>query len=342
MDFERNAHLAPSPSYALEDESDSEWDDGELSTSRSTAKELAPEPVVTLDGPVEAVKEGKEAVFLLGEAGERIAQGIEPDDAAATVRVLVDGEQVRPSRSVRSSAVSLTLRSAFQAGLIVPARANAPTLVFLSTALPLATLNPLSAKLLEALKPPTSIIVSTYHLPSWIPASNDPSSSNAPVLYLSSASPPPAVAQLRSHGAVQPFSPPNLHHGLGASLLTLSALSTSAASSTLLLLPTTTPPQPLNGPFAPLSPIVSAGVGSAGTLYDAGGPTGLSDPGALFRSLAGIGSKRAAPGAAPLRAVKDALAWDWWAPEKQGGKGFEWLERQRKERRREAASSMYM
>ncbi|GJN88629.1 hypothetical protein Rhopal_001595-T1 [Rhodotorula paludigena] len=321
MDFERNAHLAPSPSYALEDESDSEWDDGELSTSRSTAKELAPEPVVTLDGPVEAVKEGKEAVFLLGEAGERIAQGIELDDAAATVRVLVDGEQ---------------------AGLIVPARVNAPTLVLLSAALPLATLHPLSAKLLEALKPATSISVSTYHLPSWIPASNDPSSSTAPILYLSSASPSPAVAQLRSHGAVQPFSPPNLHHGLGASLLTLSALSTSAASSTLFLLPTTTPPQPLNGPFAPLSPIVSAGVGSAGTLYDAGGPTGLSDPGALFRSLAGIGSKRAAPGAAPLRAVKDALAWDWWVPGRQGGKGFEWLERQRKERRREAASSMYM
>ncbi|BGP37882.1 hypothetical protein JCM10450v2_001818 [Rhodotorula kratochvilovae] len=326
MDYEQNAHLAAAPSYALESDSESDsesdWDDDELPPSRSTAKkELAPDAAVTLDGPAEALQQKQEAVFLLGEAGERLAQGVQLDDASRAVKVLVDGEQ---------------------AGLLLPSTsAGQPTLIFLSTALPLASLHPLASTLLDTLKPSATTIVSSYHLPSYIPPSSDaPSTSSAPILTLSSPSPSPAVAQLRSSGALAPFTTPNLHHGLASSLLTLSHLSPSISSSSLLLLPTTTPPQPLNGPFSLASPI-TATVGSAGTLYDAGGPTGLSDPGALFRELAGVGGARSRR-AAPLREIKDALGWEWWTPERQGGKGFEWLERQRRERRREQAGSMYM
>lgn len=239
-----------------------------------------------------------------------------------------------------------------QVGLVVPAAAGAahPTLVFLTTALPLAALHPLSSTLLEALQPATVTIVSSYHLPSYIPPAKrdaDSPTSSAPILALSSPSPSPAITQLRSTGALSPFTTPNLHHGLASSLLTLSHLSPSTTSSTLLLLPTTTPPQPLNGPFSLASPVGMTS-GSAGTLYDAGGPTSLSDPGALFRELVGgLGGPRrtrtaaASPGA-PLREVKTALGWDWWSPEAQGGTAFEWLERQRREKRREQAGSMYM
>ncbi|GAA6051867.1 hypothetical protein JCM3770_005508 [Rhodotorula araucariae] len=321
MDYEQNAHLAAAPSYALESDSESDWDDDDLPRSRSTtAKELAPDAAVTLDGPVEALQQGQEAVFLLGEAGERLAQGVALDDASKAVRVLIDGEQ---------------------AGLVLaPTVAGQPTLVLLSTALPLASLHPLASTLLDSLKPTTTTIVSSYHLPSYIPPSSDaPPTSTAPILTLSSPSPSPALTQLRSSGAVAPFTTPNLHHGLASSLLTLSHVTPSISGSTLLLLPTTTPPQPLNGPFSLVSPI-TASVGSAGTLYDAGGPTGLSDPGALFRELAGLGARSSR--AAPLRQVQAALGWGWWTPDRQGGKGFEWLERQRRARRREQAGSMYM
>lgn len=193
-------------------------------------------------------------------------------------------------------------------------------------------------------------IVSSYHLASYIPPSQSAAStSTAPILSLSSPFPSPAVTQLRSTGSLQPFTTPNLHHGLASSLLALSHLSPSTSSATLLLLPTTTPPQPLNGPFSLASPVSAAG-GSAGTLYDAGGPTGMSDPGALFRELAGIAGRAGARPAStartrragPLRQVKAALAWEWWNPDGQGGKGFEWLERQRRDKRREQAGSMYM
>lgn len=70
------------------------------------------------------------------------------------------------------------------------------------------------------------------------------------------------------------------------------------------------------------------------SIYDAGGPTGLSDPGALFRELAGAKG--------PLRKVKEELGWGWWDSETKEGKAFEWLEKSRKERRREENSSMYM
>jgi hypothetical protein len=78
-------------------------------------------------------------------------------------------------------------------------------------------------------------------------------------------------------------------------------------------------------------------------LFDAGGPTGLSDPSAQFRQLASD----------KLPLLKQALGWDWWkVPERiderkrketvTAGKGFEWLEKARKLRKKEETSSMFM
>lgn len=105
MDYEQNAHLAAAPAYALESDSESDWDDDELPRPHSTAaKELAPDAAVTLEGSVEGLSKGREAVFLLGEAGERLAQGVRLDDDAASLRaikVVVDGEQVRLRLTLR-------------------------------------------------------------------------------------------------------------------------------------------------------------------------------------------------------------------------------------------------
>lgn len=206
----------------------------------------------------------------------------------------------------------------------------------------------LASQLFERLQPSQVTVVASYHLPSYIPPG--PSSTpTAPVLYLASPSPSPAVTKLDSQGAIQPFTPPNLLHGLAAALIAVACLSSSVAHpSTLLLLPTTAAPAPLNGPFPPTSPITTGAAAGGGSMYDAGGPTGLGEPSALFRELAGgggssrpVGGSRAAA-TAPLQAVKEVLGWDWWNPARAGGRGFEWLERQRKERRRNELSSMYM
>lgn len=97
MDYEQNAHLAAAPAYALESDSESDWDDDELRPHSTTAasKELAPDAVVSLEGGGQGLEKGQEAVFLLGEAGERLAQGVQLDDAARAMKVVVEGEQVR-------------------------------------------------------------------------------------------------------------------------------------------------------------------------------------------------------------------------------------------------------
>ncbi|GAA5868731.1 hypothetical protein JCM1840_004373 [Sporobolomyces johnsonii] len=316
MDFELTP--APHPSYALESSSgESDWAEDELPVSaRSTLaskKHLAPEPVVSLQGDAQALKKGAEVVFLVGEAGERLAQGVEV--AREMVEVLVDGEQ--------------------QGAIYQPS--PGPTLVFLSTALPLASLHPLASFLLDTLAPSHSTILASYHLPSYIPPTSTQSlepASRLPILYLSSPSPSSSIAQLRTSSILEPFTPPNLLHGLPSILLMLSALRPSA-SSTLLLLPTTTLPQPLNGPFSLLSPVTQP---PSTTLYDAGGPTGLGDPSGIFRELAAGGRS----GRGKLQAVKDALGWSWWTPEDKAGRGFDWLEKQRRARRRDEASSMFM
>lgn len=349
MDYESAAHLAPTPSYALESsDGESDYEDELLPSSRVTRKPAAPpaEVEVTFSGPTDKLKATGEAVFLVGEAGERMAQGVAlPSSGEEAVSVLVDGEQVRPSGTfVATTPFTDTSAPPEQAGLIATATDRAScTLVFLSTALPLAALYPLAARVLELLRPNKVTVIASYHLPSYIPPSATPTPPLAiapPVLYLASPSPSPTVAKLASNGSVQPFKPPNLLHGLPAALMTLSSTTNlaAAANSTLWLLPTTTTPPPLNGPFPPTSPITNHG-GSASSMYDAGGPTGLGEPNALFRQVAGSSS---AGGGHPLQAIKELESWSWWDPSGHGGQGFGWLERQRKQKRRSELSSMYM
>ncbi|GAA5822969.1 hypothetical protein JCM11251_004440 [Rhodosporidiobolus azoricus] len=311
------------PAYALESSSgESDWDEDELPLSarhslqeQAVDKPLPPDAVVELQGAVDGLRKGGEVVWLTGEAGERLAQGVQlggsASGSAGEVQVFVDGEQVG---SIVSESIGQTL-------------------VFLSYAIRLAALHPLVSTLLSTLEPSSSTILASYHLSSYIPPSEKAPDSAAPLLYLSSPSPSATLSDLQNSSVLFPFTPPNLLHGLPSLLLMLSSLLPSCTSSTLLLLPTTTPPQPLNGPFSPLSPITH-GMGAT-TIYDAGGPTGLGDPGALFREVA-TGLR------APLREVKNRLGWDWWTPEGKGGTGLEWLEKQRRERRREEVGSMYM
>ena len=355
MDYESVAHLAPTPSYALESsDGESDYEDELPSLSRVTRKPApAPEVEVTFSGATDKLKAtGGEAVFLVGEAGERMAQGVAFKASSGeeeTVSVLVGGEQVRLSvETLVATTQSLIRLHRKQAGLI--ARATEPascTLVFLSTALPLAALYPLAARVLELLQPNKVTVIASYHLPSYIPPSattpTPPLAIAPPVLYLASPSPSPTVAKLASNGSVQAFTPPNLLHGLPAALMTLSSTTLAAAAdsdSTLWLLPTTTPPPPLNGPFPPTSPIVNHGGSASSTMYDAGGPTGLGEPNALFRQVAGSSGGRGARG--PLLAIKELESWNWWDPSSHGGQGFAWLERQRRQRRKSELSSMYM
>jgi len=62
----------------------------------------------------------------------------------------------------------------------------------------------------------------------------------------------------------------------------------------------------------------------------------------MYRELSGRGGK--------LNKVKQEFGWDWWIPscsdrggkKEMAGKGFEWLEKERKKRKREEASSMFV
>ncbi|GAA6062343.1 hypothetical protein JCM10212_005685 [Sporobolomyces blumeae] len=329
MDFEPT--VTPHPSYQLEDSTDdSDWDVDD-SASRSahqhaSTSRLAPEPKVTLAGDVGKLPTGGQVVFLVGEAGERIAQGVEVDEAAL-VRVLVDGEQCGAMHG-----------------------AGETTLVYLSTSIQLASLYPLASFLLSTLAPALSTIVASYHLPSYIlPSSSNESpsafSARLPLLTLSSTSPTSSssspFASLASSSLVEPYLPPNLLHGLPSTLLMLSSLLPNQPPTALLLVPTTTLPQPLNGPFSLSSPLTQT-VGT--TLYDAGGPVGLSDPGSIFRQLA-IPPQAGRRGQPKLAEVKERLGWSWWKPQAGRtlpGNGFAWLERERKTRRKEQVSSMFM
>lgn len=189
------------------------------------------------------------------------------------------------------------------------------TLVFLSAELPLASLHPLASTLLSTLAPRSTTIISSYHLPSYIFDSRPASS---PILYLRSRS-SPALEALKASGDLLPYSPPNLLHGLASLLLTLSSL--AQLPSTMILLPSTAIPAPLNGPFTSTS---------SQAFYDAG-PTSLSDPVGLYRELAG-----------KLGRVSQQLGWSWWDGREAKGHGFSWLEKARKQRKKEEISSMYM
>ncbi|GAA5965240.1 hypothetical protein JCM3765_006366 [Sporobolomyces pararoseus] len=330
MDYE--PAFTPHPSYQLEDSaSDSDWAEDELpveSRREVKIKELPREPRVYLEGDSDKVKKGGHVIFLVGEAGERLAQGVKVGESSELISVLVEGEQY--------------------GAILPPSTEGRATVVFLSTSIQLSYLHPLASFLLETIAPLNSTILASYHLPSYIPPSTTESqtsfSSRLPILALSSPTNTNSVlASLRSDSTVESYLPPNLLHGLPSSLLIVSSLvSPSPPTTTLLLLPTTTPPQPLNGPFSHLSPVTQP---SITTLYDAGGPVGLSDPSSLFRQLS----------LTKLQKIKQALGWDWWNPstaneESRGGKrvagvpgkGFEWLEKSRKLRKKEQTSSMFM
>lgn len=94
MDYE--PAFVAHPSYQLEDSSEgSDWDEDELPAShRNKVKELPRESDVQLEGSVDKLTKGGKAVFLVGEAGERMAQGVELIDDL--IKVLVDGQQVSP------------------------------------------------------------------------------------------------------------------------------------------------------------------------------------------------------------------------------------------------------
>ncbi|KAL8286331.1 hypothetical protein RQP46_004819 [Phenoliferia psychrophenolica] len=258
-----------------------------MAATAPRTKALAPDAKVELVG---MITPGREVVFLIGEAGERLSLGVEVESAAA--EVLINGAQVV---SVRSSS------------------SNGPTMVFLSSAIQLAALHPLVSTLLAALAARSATIISSYHSPSYLVKTPFASS---PILYLASA-PSAQLAALKAARVLHPFSPPNLIHGLAASLLTLASLANIPA--TLLLIPTTAAPQPLNGPFAPTK--------TWSGRNTAGGP----DPDGAFSELK-----------EPLVKLKETLGWTWWTPAETQGDGFAWLEVSRKARRREEQSNMYM
>lgn len=59
----------------------------------------------------------------------------------------------------------------------------------------------------------------------------------------------------------------------------------------------------------------------------------MSDPDGSFRELV----------RGDLKSVKEQLGWAWWDAQGQAqGDGFEWLEKQRKTKKKENLSSMYM
>ena len=123
MDYESVAHLAPTPSYALESsDGESDYEDELPSLSRVTRKPApAPEVEVTFSGATDKLKAtGGEAVFLVGEAGERMAQGVafkaSSGEDEETVSVLVNGEQVRLSVELFVATTQSLIRSAPETG----------------------------------------------------------------------------------------------------------------------------------------------------------------------------------------------------------------------------------
>lgn len=97
------------PAYALESSSsEDEWDeelqDIDPRRHQATRRQAKPEPVVQVHG---SVATGTNVVFLVGEAGERVAKGVAMTNdasAGAAATVTVDGVQVntvpRPCRSL--------------------------------------------------------------------------------------------------------------------------------------------------------------------------------------------------------------------------------------------------
>lgn len=212
-------------------------------------------------------------------------------------------------------------------GSIQGATPTRPTIIHLSTQLALASLHPLANSLLTTLNPASLEIIASYHAPSYIhsSASASASSSATPALLHLSTSPAAPITRLASASLILPFSPPNLLHGLAPALLTLASLHLPGPdqSSSLLLLPSSALPQPLNPPFPLAAP-------------------GQAEASEAFRDLGSVGGLWQ-QGVPALARVAAELGWDrWWTAKGKGGDGFAWLDGQRKARRKDYQSSMYM
>ncbi|KAM0755891.1 hypothetical protein T439DRAFT_376174 [Meredithblackwellia eburnea MCA 4105] len=327
MDVDNPIGAGRGPSYALEEDisDDDEWqqssDEPALpSLDITTAKDAK----ITINGNVNT---RTHVVFFVAEAGERIAKLAKKSSLQATVQI--DNQQ---------------------AGTITtPPGSTTTTLVHLSPSIPLASLHPLTTKLITTLAPSSVLILSSYHLPSYL--SKTIHNENPPILYLrsTSLSPPQTnLTQLEKRGLVQPFLPPNLLHGLPASLLTSSVLHSSRSPSStekvtekgtetlLLLFPTTSVPDPVSSSSLYATPHWQSSMHQRG-LYDAGGPTAISDPDGLFGSVL----RRVVGGQEGL-----GRDWDDWfeGSQREGGaeEGFKWLDERRRKERRENTSSMFL
>ena len=114
-----------------------------------------------------------------------------------------------------------------QVGAILPgADGSGTTIVFLTNAIQLDSLNPLAQFLVETLAPSSSTIIASYHLASYIapPAFT----SRLPILFLAPTPPSSradsAIESLRTDATIEPFSTPNLLHGLASSLVIVSSV----------------------------------------------------------------------------------------------------------------------
>lgn len=243
----------------------------------------------------------KRCVFLLGEMGERLVPGIFNLDISREVHVTVNGVQV--------GEIKTTPRT---------------TLIFLTPTVPLAAQNGLCAFLFHLLQATTVTIISDYSFPAYLPPT--PLASDAPpaILFLASYT-SPSLTLLKEH--LTPHSPPNLVHSLPAALLSVASLPTlirpSAPPALLVLLPSSLTPAPLNPSLQ--TPYISIANRTLSTSYDHGGPVALASPEALFnavrKGLAEIGKE---------------LRWFWWdANRKDGVVGYQWVERERAQSRKE-------
>lgn len=170
----------------------------------------------------------------------------------------------------------------------------------------LATLNSVAATLVSAFEPASITVVANYHEASYI-CSN---STTTHLLYLTTSETlESGLAQLVALGVIARFAPPNLLHGLPAALVAGAALAHIPAK--LLLLPTTTP--------ATLAPSLAQSYHVEEHWFTEILPE--------------------------LVAVAQTLGWSWFSQQSAGGTlehAFSWLQKLRREKRRQDAGAMYM
>lgn len=210
------------------------------------------------------------------------------------------------------------------------------TIIFLSSTIPLSSLHPLSAFLFHLLQPKTVTIINAYHYPSYIfpstPNDENKGNSTPPVLFLRSYQ-SPSLSILADEKIIVPFSPPNLVHGIASALFTVSSLPTpikpTPPPTLLLLLPSINPAPPIN----PTSIHLATHDAITSTHSSLNG--GAGEEAELFQATKAM-----------LLVIQKEFRWVWWDAEKSDGiVGFEFVERARKESRRniqENSGGMYM